>query len=75
MNGFAVGHKRLKVEQKKDKHAVVSTMLPPPIQVQVPLPVSVATPPPAAYYPTLHRYARLPLVAVACIEDYSSRER
>jgi len=52
MNGFAVGHKRLKVEQKKDKHA---TMLPPPIQVQVPLPVSVATPPPAAYYPALQR--------------------
>jgi RNA recognition motif-containing protein len=40
MNGFVVGHKRLKVEQKKDKNAV--------------MPPSAAHPS-AAYYATLQR--------------------
>jgi hypothetical protein len=41
MNGFVVGHKRLKVEQKKDKNSV--------------MPPSAAHPG-AAYYATLQRY-------------------
>ena len=45
MNGFVVGHKRLKVEQKKDKGNMMQ--MPPS-----------ATHPSAAYYATLQRYVK-----------------